>query len=282
MYQAKQDGSRYQVYAPEMNELAVERLTLQSELHEALDQGQLTLHYQPQIDVRNRRLTGVEALVRWNHPHLGLVPPARFIAVAEETGLIWDLGRQVLENAAEQLARWQHEGWAPPRMAVNVSPVQLRPELVDIVQAALDSHGLAAGQLELEITESALTADGPAVLELLGKLHDMGVAIAVDDFGVGYSSLAMLRSLPLTTLKIDRSFTEEIAHNQQDATLVQCVMNMAHGLGLRVVAEGVEDQAQHVALRVMGCDDAQGYLFSRPLPPEELKDWARKQYSEIS
>ncbi len=273
MYHAKQGASRYQVYAPEMNARAVERLTLQTDLHRAPEAGEFTLHYQPQLGVLDGRLTGVEALVRWNHPRLGLVPPLRFIPLAEETGLIWGLGRQVLDAAVAQMAAWREAGWAPPRVAVNVSPAQLRPEFAGIVRAALERHALPAACLELEITESALTSDGPQVLELLDELKRLGVAVAVDDFGVGYSSLALLRTLPLTTLKIDRSFTEGIAENRQDATIVQCVMNMAHGLGLRVVAEGVEDEAQHVALRVMGCDDAQGYLYSRPLPPEELLAW---------
>ena len=201
------------------------------------------------------------------------MPPARFIPLAEESGLIWEVGQFVIDEVLRQMADWRDQGLVVPRMAVNVSPVQLRPELADSIRQALTRHAIPTRLLEVEITESALTADGPHVLELMDTLHQMGIAIAVDDFGVGYSSLALLRRLPINTLKLDRSFIEEITHNSQDATIVRFVMEMAHELQMRVVAEGIEDDNQLLALRVMGCDDAQGYLFSRPLPADELKPW---------
>jgi diguanylate cyclase (GGDEF)-like protein len=274
MYHAKQSGTNQcRLYQEEMNLQAVERLMLKSDLHQALEQAEFCLYYQPQVSAVNGDLTGIEALLRWRHPRLGLVSPGRFIPLAEESGLIWDLGRFVIDEALGQMAAWRGQGLELPRMAINVSPVQLRPDLVDVIQDALARHGIPPHLLELEITESALTADGPLVLELLDRLHRMGVGIAVDDFGVGYSSLALLRRLPIHTLKLDRSFIEEITHNQQDATIVRFVVDMAHELQLRVVAEGIEDETQLASLNLMGCDDAQGYLFSHPIRAADIAIW---------
>jgi diguanylate cyclase (GGDEF)-like protein len=250
MYQAKElGGNQYQLFSEQMNLRAVERMTLESELRTAIESGQLELHYQPQVRLADHALTGVEALVRWHHPRLGLLSPDRFIPLAEDTGLIWPLGLAVLDMAVAQIAAWTQQGLDVPRVAVNVSPAQLRDELADAVADTLVRHGVTADRLELELTESALTADGPAVLGLLQSLRNMGLAIAVDDFGVGYSSLALLRRLPITTLKIDRSFVSELASNAQDVAIVEAVITMANSMGLRTVAEGVEEHAQNVALR---------------------------------
>lgn len=274
MYQAKElGGNQYQLFSERMNVRAVERMTLESELRAAIETGQLALHYQPQVRLADHALTGMEALVRWNHPRLGLLSPDRFIPLAEDTGLIWPLGLAVLDMAVAQIAAWVQQGLDVPRVAVNVSPAQLRDGLTEAVADTLARHGVAADRLELELTESALTADGPAVLGLLQSLRDMGLAIAVDDFGVGYSSLALLRRLPITTLKIDRSFVSELASNPQDVAIVEAVITMANSMGLRTVAEGVEEQAQNVALRVLGCDDAQGFLYSRPESASEIVPW---------
>lgn len=274
MYQAKKlGGNQCQLFSELMNVRAMERMTLESELRLAIERGELELYYQPQVRLSDQRLTGLEALVRWNHPRLGLLSPDRFIPLAEDTGLIWDLGLNVLDMALAQIATWSRQGLKVPRVAVNVSPAQLRDGLADAVASALHKHGVTSDRLELELTESALTSDGPAVLGLLQSLRDMGLAIAVDDFGVGYSSLALLRRLPITTLKIDRSFVAELASNQQDVAIVEAVITMANSMGLRTVAEGVEEDAQNIALRVLGCDDGQGYLYSKPAAISMATSW---------
>ena len=274
MYHAKElGGNQYQVFSEQMNVRALERMTLESDLRVAIESGQLELYYQPQVSLIDQVLTGLEALVRWNHPRLGFLPPDRFIPLAEDSGLIWALGLEVLDQAVAQIAEWMRQGLQVPRVAVNVSPAQLRDGLLDAVEATLRKHDVPAAMLELELTESALTSDGPAVLGLLQSLRDMGVAIAVDDFGVGYSSLALLRRLPITTLKIDRSFVSELASNYQDIAIVEAVITMANSMGLRTVAEGVEEQAQDVALRVLGCNDVQGYLYSKPAAVAVATSW---------
>jgi diguanylate cyclase (GGDEF)-like protein len=272
MYAAKQSGSdRFCLYAESMSQRAIERMTLESELRAGIEGGQLRLWYQPQICLANYRLSGLEALVRWQHPKLGLLPPDRFVPVAEDCGAIWALGLKVLDLAVGQLASWDAQGLVLPRMAVNVSAAQLREELPAALSEILARHGIAANRLELELTETALAADGPAVIGLLQRLQAMGATVAIDDFGVGYSSLALLRRLSISTLKIDRSFVTEVDSNGQDAAIVEAIVAMARSLGLRTVAEGVETPTHNVALRVMGCDHAQGYLYSRPMAPDAVE-----------
>jgi predicted signal transduction protein with EAL and GGDEF domain len=281
MYQAKQEAALgYCVYEPRLDLAAQSRLTLEQDLRAALARGELALYYQPKVNLARSTLTGVEALVRWNHPQQGLVSPARFIPLAEETGLILDIGRWVLMEATRQLAAWRAAGIDVPRMSVNVSALQLRADLLSQVQEALREAGLVPADLELEITETAITADGPLVLELLSKLRALGVGVAVDDFGVGFSSLALLRRLPVSTLKIDRCFVQDIARSSQDATIVRAIVDMGQGLGLRLVAEGVERTDQRLILSGLGCVEAQGYLFSPPLPAGALVDWVQGWQSE--
>jgi predicted signal transduction protein with EAL and GGDEF domain len=274
MYHAKESGgNQYQVFSEHMNTRAVERMTIESELRVAIDEDQLVLHYQPQLRLADQALSGMEALVRWNHPRLGMLSPMRFIALAEDTGLIWPLGLKVMELAVAQMAVWRALGLAVPRVAVNVSPMQLRPELVDAIAEILTRHGVPAECLEVELTESALTGDGPAVNGLLKSLRDMGVSIAIDDFGVGYSSRTLLRRLPISALKIDRRFVSELPANRQDVAIVEAILNMAHSIGLRTVAEGVEHPEQNVTLGVLGCQEGQGYLFCRPRSVEDTTAW---------
>jgi diguanylate cyclase (GGDEF)-like protein len=274
MYHAKElGGNQYQVFSEHMNARAVERMTIESELRVAIDEDQFVLHYQPQLRLADQALSGMEALVRWNHPRLGLLAPARFIALAEDSGLIWPLGLKVMEMAVAQMAAWRAMGLAVPRMAVNVSPMQLRPDLVDSIAAILDRYHVPAECLEVELTESALTADGPAVNGLLQDLRAMGISIAVDDFGVGYSSLTLLRRLPISALKIDRSFVSELPANRQDVAIVEAILTMAHSIGLRTVAEGVEHSEQNVTLGVLACQEGQGYLFCKPRSAEDTTTW---------
>ncbi len=277
MYQAKSEGgNRCVVYTPGLHAVATERVSLEWELRQALERGEFMLFYQPQVSLAEAgRLTAVEALLRWKHPRLGVIGPSRIIPLAEESGLIWELGRFVIVEAVRQIAEWRDQGLEVPRVAVNVSPAQLKPGLLDIVWRALEGYRQESPTLEIEITESAIVSEGAQVLELLDALRRMGVSIAVDDFGVGYSSLLLLKRLPLHTLKIDRSFVEDLIHGKQDATIVRSMLGMAHAMGLRVVAEGVENEVQHAALRDMGCDEAQGYLFAQPLSAAEMTDWLK-------
>jgi diguanylate cyclase (GGDEF)-like protein len=280
MYHAKESGgNRHQLFSEQMNARAVERMTVESELRAAIAAGQLELHYQPQLCLEDGRLAGMEALVRWRHPRLGLLAPGRFVPLAEDCGLIWELGLAVLELALAQLAAWDRAGLEVPRIAVNVSPAQLRPELVERIVEILDRHGVAARRLEIELTESALTADGPAANGLLQALRRMGASIAIDDFGVGYSSLTLLRRLPILALKIDRSFVAELATNRQDAAIVEAILRMAHSVGLRTVAEGVEHAEQQAALGELGCQEVQGYLCARPLEAKAASAWLAGQHA---
>ena len=273
MRRGKQLGGDAQQFCDrELSELAAERLSLESELHTAIDARQFTVHYQPQVDVRDRRIVGVEALVRWRHPRRGLLRPAEFIALAEETGLIVPLGHQVLRAACAQAHDWQGLCGHPLHMAVNVSARQLRePGLIEDVAGVLRETGLEPGLLEIEITETAtLSSPGHADAVLHG-LREMGVSVSLDDFGTGYSSLSQLRRLPITRLKIDRSFVAELPGNESSAAIACAVIDLAHAMGLGVVAEGVETEQQLEFLRARGCHEVQGFLFCRPLPADECR-----------
>jgi diguanylate cyclase (GGDEF)-like protein/PAS domain S-box-containing protein len=272
MYRAKQGGKNYfQVYTADMNTGAVERLTLETEMRKALERGEFVLNYQPQLDLRNGRITGVEALVRWQHPHRGLIPPSDFIALAEDTGLIVPLGEWVLNEACRQAAQFNRSGASPIRVAVNLSARQIgRKDFVKTVERALRSSGLPPNLLELELTESVLMNDEQSSIKPLLDLRAMEVDLSVDDFGTGYSSFMYLKRYPVTSLKIDRSFISNIGADGDDATIVRSMIDMAHNLRLRVVAEGVETAAQHSFLCKHDCDEIQGYYFSAPIPAEAL------------
>ncbi len=273
MYHAKSRGrNNIQCYEPALNAAASERLILENNLPKALEQGQFLLHYQPQIDAESGRLVGVEALVRWLDPERGLVPPDRFIPIAEETGLILPLGAWVLEEACRQRRAWYSAGLPAFQVAVNLSSLQLlEPGFVERVRALLAAHGLGPGDLELEITESVAMDNPMATINVLKEIKAMGVPVAIDDFGTGYSSLAYLKLLPIDTLKLDRSFVKDIEQGEDDAVICSATIALAHALGLSVVAEGVETQTQQRYLTRLGCDQLQGYLFSRPLPAEALE-----------
>jgi Amt family ammonium transporter len=267
MYQAKhRGGGRAELFDTATRARAVTRLDLEAELRQAIEGQELTVEYQPVINLAGR--TGhVEALVRWNHPTRGVICPADFIPLAEETGLIVQLGAQVLATACRQLAAWDSEGLHDLSVAVNLSGRQLvQPDLVEVVQDALCAAGIDPKRLWLEITESVLMEDKIAAEAVLGRLHALGVGLAVDDFGTGYSSLIYLRRFPVQQLKLDRAFVSGVARNGEDTAIVKAVIDLAHVLGLEAVAEGVETTEQLAALRAMGCDLGQGYLWSRPVP----------------
>ena len=275
LYAAKERGKgRYQIFEPGMEEAATEKMLIESDLRRAVRQDELVLHYQPIIGLPHGRMVGTEALLRWNHPTRGLVPPDDFIPVAEESDLIGELGRWVLNQACADLVRWQqtHPGAENLTVAVNVATRQLlTPWLVGQVAAALTSSGLRPECLTLEITEGSLMADTKTSLATLHALRDLGVHLAIDDFGTGWSSLARLRTFPVDKLKIDRAFVMEIDSPDDEAPMVAAVTAMAHNLGLSVVAEGVETVEQLACLHRVGCDEVQGYLLSRPVPAERLE-----------
>jgi len=268
MYKAKSaGGGGYASYHPQMLSGLMERLELEADLRLALDRGELQLHYQPTIDLRSSRVIGFEALVRWQHPTRGLISPADFIPIAEATGLILPLGRWVLAEACRQAVAWGAGAGRPVKMAVNVSVRQFdRSDLPTVVGEVLAETGMPADQLCLEMTESVLMTDTEENLAQLVRLKALGLTLAIDDFGTGYSSLAYLRRFPVDTLKIDRSFVERIGEQTDDAALAHTIVQLGQSLGMHTVAEGIEEYGQLAALREMGCDFAQGFYFSRPVP----------------
>jgi len=275
MYAAKRGRRGYALYTPEEDQVCPERLALLTDLRHAIGQGALTLHYQPKVDVATGRVCGVEALARWPHPAHGLLPPDQFIPLAEQSGLIAPLTLWVLDEALRQCRRWRDSG-LPLTMAVNLSVWNLHDAaLPEVVAARLAVHGVPPEALCLEVTETALMTDVARAREVLGCLRALGIRLAVDDFGAGYSSLSYLKELPVDELKIDRSFVRYLATDKTDATLVASIVGLGRGLGLRVVAEGVEDPQGWEALGRMGCDMAQGYYLSRPLPADGLTHWLR-------
>ena len=273
MYSAKSaGGGSYRFFKPEMNARIRERMQLEHQLRRALEREELELHYQPQYDLADHRMIGVEALLRWHqHEHKGYVSPARFIPVAEDTGLIQPIGEWVLTEACRQGVTWDKEGVPEFTIAVNVSAAQLTARnLVGIVASALDRSGLPAHRLELELTESALMADQDRAITVLNDLRRLGVKLAVDDFGTGYSSLSYLKHLPIDKIKIDQSFIRDITTDRNDAAITQAIIAIAAKLELRVIAEGVEADGQLETLRAYGCNEVQGYHLGRPMPPDEL------------
>jgi EAL domain-containing protein (putative c-di-GMP-specific phosphodiesterase class I) len=280
VYRAKERGrNTYEFYAEEMNVRAFERLTLRNMLRQALKEEEFLLHYQPQVDLATGEIIGAEALVRWRQPDSGLVPPARFIPVLEDTGDIVEVGGWIMRTACRQSRAWQDSGIAPLRVAINLSVRQFsRGGLVSTVADALEESGLDPSCLELEITESLLMEDLSASLQILGELQNMaeGLRVSIDDFGTGYSSLSYLKSFPIDLLKIDQSFVRDIPGDPDGAAITTAIIRLAHSLRLGVIAEGVETEEQATFLRERGCDEAQGYHFSRPLPAEEFAELMRK------
>lgn len=272
LYRAKRlGGANYQFYKADMHERASERLALETNLRRAIQNDELLLHYQPRVSVDTLEITGVEALIRWRHPQLGLVPPAEFIPLAEDTGLILPIGEWVLREACRQNKSWQEQGFAPIQVAVNISARQFHQEdLAATVIRILNETGLSPAYLELELTESSIMQSPEVVSGILNQLKRRGVKISIDDFGTGFSSMASLKRLPIDALKVDQSFVRDATTDPDDASLVMAIITLAHNLRLKVVAEGVETEEQLRFLHLLRCDEIQGYLFSRPLPADEF------------
>jgi len=280
LYHAKDSGrNNFQFFSPAMNTTALERLSLELSLRQALDQGQFMLHYQPQVNPRDGGIVGAEALLRWNHPNLGVMPPAQFIPVSEEIGLIRGIGEWVMREGARQAREWRDQGLGAPRIAINVSAIQFKSvdfaaQLIEIVKA----NGLLPDQIELELTERLLVEPDSQAVESLRTLKERGFRLSLDDFGTGYSSLAYLKRFSIDCLKIDRSFVQGIEHNPNDRAIVSAILALASGLGIETVAEGVESAYQRDFLLEHDCDVMQGFLFGRPLSARDFEDLLKRSH----
>ncbi|WP_296952516.1 EAL domain-containing protein [uncultured Massilia sp.] len=279
MYCAKKLGrNNFQFYTPAMNEESLERVRIEGALRNALERNEFVLHYQPQVDLKTGHIVGMEALIRWRHPELGMVPPTRFVSVAEDTGLIVQIGAWVMRAACAQNKAWQDAGLGRLRVAVNLSARQFgAPDLLHSIESVLADTGLDPACLELELTESLFMSDVTPAVELLHRMKSLGVNLSIDDFGTGYSSFSYLSRFPIDVLKIDRSFVNDITHDANDAAIVASIIALAHNLRLSVIAEGVETAEQLDYLRHQGCDEMQGYYFSRPLPAHEFEQLLRQR-----
>lgn len=277
---AKLSADKHQFYAPEFHARVREKLKLETKLRQALEQEQLVLHYQPKIDLESGHISGLEALLRWQDPEEGLVPPLSFIPVLEETRMILEAGRWALGKAIEDGKKWRNAGFHPPKIAVNVSPIQLRQkDFVDMVARVLDNAGDVKVGLELEITESVIMQDIEANIQKLRIIRDMGLEVAIDDFGTGYSSLGYIAKLPVNVLKIDRGFITNMTSNPDDRSIVSAIISLAHSLHLRVTAEGVETREQADLLRQLKCEEMQGYLFSPAVTADRIETFLRERKS---
>jgi len=272
LYQAKDNGRAcYSFFSENLTDTIRDRLKLEASLRLAIKQEELRVYYQPQVDIETGNIIGAEALVRWQTKNKGLIPPDLFIPIAEETGLILDIGEWVLQETCRQGKQWLDEGLAPIVLAVNVSAHQFkRANMYEVVQTTLENTGFPAEQLELEMTESSLMEQEESIVDLLNDLRSLGILLAIDDFGTGYSSLAYLKLFPLDTLKIDKSFIDDIPHDKDDVEITKAINALGHTLGFKVLAEGVENQQQLDFLQNIGCNTYQGYIKSKPLPADEF------------
>jgi diguanylate cyclase (GGDEF)-like protein len=280
LHKAAAASQPYVFYEPVMNERVAERLTLETRLRRAIECEEFVLHYQPKLELKTGNIVGVEALIRWQDPEQGLVPPSLFIPVLEETGLILDVGRWVYRHALEQFTRWTNQGLRPPPIAVNVSSVELaQTDFFDALERTNSDYPAAIRGVELEITESVLMDDLHGNIDKLRRVRERGVRVAIDDFGTGYSSLGYLTRLPIDALKVDRSFVMRMAEDPQDMTIVMMIISLAHALDLKVIAEGPETVQQAQLLRLLKCDQIQGYIVSRPQPAHLVAEMLNKRVS---
>jgi EAL domain-containing protein (putative c-di-GMP-specific phosphodiesterase class I) len=277
MYLAKEDGKNgFRFFTREIKTPSIERLMLETALRHALQRNEFALHYQPKVDMASGQITGVEALLRWTHPDLGVLPPGQFIPLAEEIGLIVPIGRWVLKEACVQNMAWQRRGLRPVSMAVNLSPRQFADDnLLQDIDEALAASGMSPVLLQLEVTESMMMRNVPRAIKVLDAIQSRGIRLAIDDFGTGYSSMSLMKQLPIDTIKIDRSFIRDLPDDSEDRAIAQAIISMGKALGMTVVAEGVETPEQEAFLRSHGCDEMQGFLFSKPLADEQLADLLR-------
>jgi EAL domain-containing protein (putative c-di-GMP-specific phosphodiesterase class I) len=280
MRHTKSEGkNNYHFYSSSMHSSVLAVMTMESDLHKALERNELVLYYQPKVDAATRMVKGMEALIRWKHPDRGLIPPLQFIPLAETSGLIIPIGEFVIRTACGQIKTWQEAGYKQMNIALNVSSHQFdQQSLIEIVKKALQVTMISPQCLELEITESIIMRNPEKAIRTLTELKAMGIQIAIDDFGTGYSSLSYLKRLPLDFLKIDQSFVQNLASDPNDQAIVRATIAMAHSLNLKTVAEGVETEEQLSFLQEHGCDEIQGYLFSCPLPAEEIPGILAKGY----
>ena len=281
MYHAKDEGrNNFQFYSEQLNDVVQKRLTLEADLRIAIEQQQFFIHYQPQYNLLSKQLQGFEALIRWQHPRLGVLASGEFIPVAEETGLIIDIGKWVLETACHQLTLWQIMTPLALRMAVNISLKQLENEdFVSCVNAVLDTYNIQPKTLELEVTESMFLEDGSTTLAILKQLDQLGVKLSIDDFGTGYSNMSYLKKLPIDRIKIDRCFINDIPHDENDAAIVRIIIDIAKIFGIKVIAEGIETREQEAYLVEKGCDEGQGFLFNKPLSVSAINTLLEKPLS---
>lgn len=279
LYKAKKEGgNNYQFYETDMNATALNRLTLETSLRRAIDNQEFVTYYQPVINLATSGIVGTEALVRWQHPSLGLLPPSEFLPLAEETGLIVDISAAVMHAACVQTREWQLEGFGNLRLAVNVSARQFRQkDFIERILRILTETGLDPSSLELELTETSVMENPESAAKLLNEIRGLGASVAIDDFGTGYSSLSYLKRLPIDTLKLDRSFVSGATTDANDAALVMAIVTLAHNLSLKVIAEGIETTDQLNLLRLLRCDEGQGYLFSKPQPAETIHQTLSKE-----
>ncbi|HUK56951.1 MAG TPA: EAL domain-containing protein [Nitrospiria bacterium] len=276
MYVTKQAGGGYAVYVPEHEQQSPRRLMLTSKLRHAIEYGELSMHYQPQLSLGSNRIIGVEALSRWLHPDLGAIPPDQFIPLAEQTGLIKPFTQWVLKTVGRQHEEWKEAGMTLP-ISVNLSARNMQEtQLPDQISELVQTGGILPGLLGFELTESMIMANPMRAMQILGRLNTMGIPLSIDDFGTGYSSLGYLKKLPVKTIKIDKSFIVDRVENQDDSVIVKSIINMGHSLGLEVIAEGVEDQHTQDRLASLGCDAVQGYHISWPLPSGEMTSWLKE------
>ena len=272
MYYAKESGkNNFKIYSPEMDKRKIDHLRLESALHHALARGEIHTYYQPFVDAKSGKIIGAEALIRWLHPDIGFIAPNEFLPIAEETGMIEDMGEMVLNSACHQARTWQNCGYEDFCISVNLSDREFkRDDLQRIVSAALQASGLSPESLELELTELIITRDINHSVTLLNEFRSMGVKLAIDDFGTGYSSLSHLKRFPATTVKIDRSFVSDVAENPSARMITEAIISLSHNLDMKVVAEGVETNTQLRVLTGQGCDIIQGFLFSKPLSEKDF------------
>ncbi len=273
MYQAKESGrNNYRFYTSELTQSAFERLLLETELRNAIKDNQLLLYYQPQFCIESGTMTGAEALLRWRHPRMGIIPPAKFIPLAEETGLIHEIGHWTLQQACEQTRKWSQMGLFKGRMAVNLSVRQImQSDLILRFEEIIEKTNCPPKQLQFEVTEGIFMGQKEMSVPVLDVFKQLGVTIAIDDFGTGYSSLSYLKHLPIDKLKIDRSFIQNMPDDKDDIAIVQAIISLGETLSLDIIAEGVETEAQQNMLKSMGCLEVQGYLYGAPMSAEALE-----------